>query len=309
VATNNALNITTSGIPVYDGAGSFSAETTTQYDVLVGDTNNGIANVAPSATSGVPLISQGSSANPAFGTAVVAGGGTGVTTNTAYAVLCGGTTATGAIQSLAGLGSSGDVLTSNGAGALPTFQTAAGGGGVGTNMLFTATNIWFSLRPSNQTTYSVTDDRLELIPICISNQITLSKVGVYITSAVAGSSARMGLYTQDPSDGSFALVTDWGTVGTTAGSTMASVTATDVLTPTTNYWLAFVCDENGGAVACSGFSTLASKNIFSTASSNLLSSIYKDAVGIGALSASYNWSDFTLQAGASVQLYIQGLHT
>ena len=57
---------------------------------------------------------------------VVAEGGTGVSSNTAYAVLTGGTTATGAIQSIASVGSSGQVLTSNGAAALPTFQAAAG---------------------------------------------------------------------------------------------------------------------------------------------------------------------------------------
>jgi len=56
----------------------------------------------------------------------VAQGGTGATSATAYAVLCGGTTSTGAFQSIAGVGTSGQVLTSNGAGALPTFQAAAG---------------------------------------------------------------------------------------------------------------------------------------------------------------------------------------
>ena len=59
----------------------------------------------------------------------VADGGTGVASSTAYAVLCGGTTSTAAIQSIASVGSSGYVLTSNGAGALPSFQ-AGGGGGV-----------------------------------------------------------------------------------------------------------------------------------------------------------------------------------
>lgn len=57
----------------------------------------------------------------------VAGGGTGVASLTAYAVVCGGTTSTGAVQSIASVGTSGHVLTSNGAGALPTFQAAAGG--------------------------------------------------------------------------------------------------------------------------------------------------------------------------------------
>lgn len=55
-------------------------------------------------------------------------GGTGLTSTTAYAVLCGGTTSTAALQSIASVGTSGQVLTSNGAGALPTFQAAGGGG-------------------------------------------------------------------------------------------------------------------------------------------------------------------------------------
>jgi hypothetical protein len=55
-------------------------------------------------------------------------GGTGRNTATPYAVLCGGTNATAEHQSVAGLGSSGQVLTSNGADALPTYQNAAGAG-------------------------------------------------------------------------------------------------------------------------------------------------------------------------------------
>ena len=77
------------------------------------------------------LTTSGSSATiDLTGTLVVANGGTGIATTTAYAVICGGTTATGAFQHVSGLGSSGYVLTSNGAGALPTWQ-AGGGGGTG----------------------------------------------------------------------------------------------------------------------------------------------------------------------------------
>ena len=53
----------------------------------------------------------------------VAEGGSGVASNTAYATLCGGTSSTSAIQSVAALGTSGQCLTSNGASALPTFKT------------------------------------------------------------------------------------------------------------------------------------------------------------------------------------------
>lgn len=56
-----------------------------------------------------------------------ANGGTGRASHTAYAVICGGTTGTAAQQSVASVGTSGQVLTSNGAGALPTFQTVSGG--------------------------------------------------------------------------------------------------------------------------------------------------------------------------------------
>jgi hypothetical protein len=61
------------------------------------------------------------------GTLGVASGGTGSTTFTAYGVLAGGTTSTGAVQSVVSVGTSGQVLVSNGAGALPTFQTVTAG--------------------------------------------------------------------------------------------------------------------------------------------------------------------------------------
>jgi hypothetical protein len=73
------------------------------------------------------------------GTLPVGNGGTGATTQTAYAVLCGGTTSTDAYQSIASVGTAGQILTSNGAGALPTFQAAGGGFASGTVMLFAQT--------------------------------------------------------------------------------------------------------------------------------------------------------------------------
>jgi len=74
-------------------------------------------------------------------------GGTGVRATTVYAVLCGGTTSTGPLQSIASVGTLGQVLTSNGAGALPTFQTGVVGevssltGDTGGAVLPTAGNI------------------------------------------------------------------------------------------------------------------------------------------------------------------------
>ena len=78
----------------------------------------------------VPTLNQNTTGTAAnvTGTVTVPHGGTGVTSLTAYALLAGGTTSTGVVQSLAGVGTSGQVLTSNGASALPTWQAAAGGG-------------------------------------------------------------------------------------------------------------------------------------------------------------------------------------
>lgn len=145
--TSNSLNISSSGIVKFDGTATFSGVTTTQYNALVGDTSNGIASVAPSATSGVPLISQGASANPTFGTAVVAGGGTGRTTLTNHGVLVGA--ATSAITQLA-TGSANQVLLSGGASADPTWSTATYPATAGTsgNVLTSDGTNWTSSAPS-----------------------------------------------------------------------------------------------------------------------------------------------------------------
>lgn len=74
-------------------------------------------------SSGQACISGGTGA-PTFGTLSVGGGGTGLTTlTTAYGVVCAGTTATGALQN-AGAGTTGQVLTSGGSSALPSYQNA-----------------------------------------------------------------------------------------------------------------------------------------------------------------------------------------
>lgn len=93
------------------------------------ETGSGALVFATSPTLVTPALGTPSSGTLTNCTGLsVAGGGTGLASATAYAVLCGGTTSTGAFQSIAGVGTSGQILTSNGAGALPTFQAAPGGG-------------------------------------------------------------------------------------------------------------------------------------------------------------------------------------
>ena len=68
----------------------------------------------------------------------VTSGGTGLETlTTAYGTVCAGTTATGPLQN-AGVGTSGNVLTSNGAAALPTYQPSPSA--PGTDFVFISTD-------------------------------------------------------------------------------------------------------------------------------------------------------------------------
>jgi hypothetical protein len=110
-------------------------------DKVLGRSTAGSGDVEEISTTGSGNVVRATSATlvtPALGTPSalvltnatglpVAGGGTGAATFTAYSVVCAGTTSTGAFQNVSGLGTANYVLTSNGAGALPTWQAAAAG--------------------------------------------------------------------------------------------------------------------------------------------------------------------------------------
>lgn len=74
------------------------------------------------------VITTNGSGTLSFGTLGVPGGGTGLSTTTAYGLIAAGTTSTGNFQQVSGTGTSGQLLTSNGAGALPTWQNAPASG-------------------------------------------------------------------------------------------------------------------------------------------------------------------------------------
>lgn len=76
-------------------------------------------------TSGLTFAGSGTT-ETLGGTLVVANGGSGRASATAYSLICGGTTTTAAHQSVASVGTSGQVLASNGPSALPSFQTLSG---------------------------------------------------------------------------------------------------------------------------------------------------------------------------------------
>lgn len=111
-------------VPVVGGGTNATSFATTNGTVIFDGTR--LVTLASAGTSGQVLISAGAGTPPAYGTLSVPGGGSGVTSHTAYALIAGGTTSTGPVQSLASVGTSGQILTSNGAGQLPTWQTASG---------------------------------------------------------------------------------------------------------------------------------------------------------------------------------------
>lgn len=108
-----------------NGADNVAGLATANNGTLVTDGSGvpSISSTLPSAVQG-NITSVGTIASGVWnGTDIdVADGGTGRSSHTAYAVICGGTTSTAAQQSIASVGAAGEVLTSNGAGALPTFQ-------------------------------------------------------------------------------------------------------------------------------------------------------------------------------------------
>lgn len=137
LTTNSAITLGSTGLTFtqFTGIGSLVAgagltKTGNTVDV-VGTANRITVNandidIASTYVGQASITTLGTIATGVWnGTAVdVAHGGTGVASTTAYGVLLGGTTSTGAFQN-AGVGSATQVLTSNGAGAAPTWQSPA----------------------------------------------------------------------------------------------------------------------------------------------------------------------------------------
>lgn len=107
-------------------AGSTSGSVTIQTVAAAGVYNFNLPTSAGS--SGQPLLSGGGASAQTYGTLTVQFGGTGTGTWATNTLIIGGATATGTFQQVAG-GTSGTVLTSQGAGVVPIWT--AGGGSTG----------------------------------------------------------------------------------------------------------------------------------------------------------------------------------
>lgn len=103
VPAANVINDLGSGSITTSGSGNtITTQLTglTANNILSGAGTATINLIPPSATSGVPLISQGVGSQPIFGTSVVAGGGTSSTSFNTNGVVISGTTSTSALTSL-----------------------------------------------------------------------------------------------------------------------------------------------------------------------------------------------------------------
>lgn len=130
------LSTTVTGMLKGNGTAISAATTGTDYSlgtsalatgILKSTTATGALTIA--VAGDFPTLNQNTTgtASNVTGTVLVPNGGSGLTSLTAYALMTGGTTSTGNMQQVSGVGTSGQVLTSNGAGILPTWQNAATG--------------------------------------------------------------------------------------------------------------------------------------------------------------------------------------
>lgn len=223
-----------------------------QYGIPVAATATTVtASITPSSTSGVPLISQGSAANPIFGTAVVAGGGTGATTAAGALVnlLPAGTQigdllycsaySTGACTTwslLAGNNSGTKVLQENASGT-PSWGTAGGGGGGPTYVDITA----------DQTINATGLQNVTGLSFPVSASTNYSAVCRVVAEAT-GSTTTAFTFTgpASPTFLYFAMsanqtnFTTFGTTGTLTTSTSAN--------KTTEIWFQLINGSNAGTI-------------------------------------------------------------
>jgi hypothetical protein len=161
----------------------------TAHAVLVGEGSSTLVEVGPGG-AGIPLVGEGASADPAFGVAVVAGGGTGDTAHCSNCVLVG----QGSANILdVGPGALGTFFLGQGSGSAPAFVALpvaeATGSGTITTTLTTALSISLVVA-SGQKAYiwatawfESTDTNVHIILMTL-NATTESKVGIGATGSV-----------------------------------------------------------------------------------------------------------------------------
>lgn len=194
-----AVSLSGTAIPVLNGGTGVTTSTGTGSNVLSTSPTlvTPLLGTPTSATltnaTGLPLTTG------VTGTLPVSNGGTGGASFTAYSVLCGGTTSTGSLQNVVGVGSSGQFLQSSGASALPVWATVGGSGTVNSGTAgqlayyATSTNAvstmpQLSVSASGATTFTVDGSG-------VGAGATMRVLGSGVTTANLGLQAAGGAFT------------------------------------------------------------------------------------------------------------------
>lgn len=243
--TNLGLAIGTD-VQAYDaGLADIAGLAVTDGNIIVGDGANWVAESGATARTSLGLgtiATQASDSVSITGGSVtgitditVADGGTGRSSHTAYAVLCGGTSGTGAQQSIAGLGSSGQVLTSNGAGALPTMQTLPAATDVSDATFRIQDNVDATKEIAFEAS-GITTSTVRTITMDDANVDLSPNDGTYAAAAGGTQITTLGTVTTGTWNGTTIAVANGGTGATTLtdggillGSGTGAITATAVL--------------------------------------------------------------------------------
>lgn len=169
----------------------------------------------------------------------VANGGTGISSTTPYGVLCGGSTSSGNLQN-AGTGAAGQVFTSAGAGALPTWQNASVG--TVTSVAATTSSAGLSISGSPITssgtlTFSLNTQLQNLSAVASTGFITQTdKSGTFVNRSIAvGSSGNLIITNGDGVSGNPAIdlnssITNMSFIGVTSagGGTLLNLSGNKI---------------------------------------------------------------------------------
>ncbi len=259
------------------------AGTDTKVRVSSNDTTSGFLNGKLVAGTGVTLTENNDGGDETLSVILtnpvtVALGGTGIATTTAYGILTGGTTATGAFQNV-GTGSSGLFLKSNGSAALPTYVAltdtvrcvylSAASSGTLTNptsntdfsvhsYAIPANDLTASVAYTFEATFSVTwgtsgqfipSIRLGTTEITASTLVSTSTHDVMVTGTIYGTAAAgasVPVYGSMMGSAGVAGVT-WGQLGTSA----TTVATNGGLT--LHVSARFGTSDGGNSVTCTSF--------------------------------------------------------
>lgn len=129
----NVIELTNDGsnwYTVLNTNNGVTSVTGTADRITVTGTNNAVVDIASTYVGQTSISTTGIITSGTWNADVVTVpfGGTGVSSFTPYTPVCGGMLSTDPLQSVASLGNSGDILTSNGPGNLPTFEPPSGSG-------------------------------------------------------------------------------------------------------------------------------------------------------------------------------------